>query len=217
MDKHYYDKIFSTERMRKYFEKYPNEESKAIEHYHLNIELSESFYPLLSIFEVALRNSLNRELIIFFGTSDWYLKMVATTGLKNLSGEIKKAQRHIANRKKMVTGSKIVAELTLGFWVQLLNAEYERILWKPIRRAFPYMEKKIRQRKHVSAPVNKIRNFRNRVFHHEPIAWNSEALKNIHEDILKVIGWISKDLPEISKRSDRASNKMNELKVFLNQ
>ena len=82
MDKHYYDKIFSTERMRKYFEKYPNEESKAIEHYHLNIELSESFYPLLSIFEVALRNSLNRELITFFGTSDWYLKMVATTGLK---------------------------------------------------------------------------------------------------------------------------------------
>ena len=217
MNKHYYDKIFSTARMRKYFEKYPNEESKAIEHYHLNIELSESFYPLLSIFEVALRNSLNRELITFFGTSDWYLKMVATTGLKNLNGEIKKAQRHIANRKEMVTGSKIVAELTLGFWVQLLNAEYERVLWKPIRRAFPYMEKKIRQRKHVSAPVNKIRNFRNRVFHHEPIAWNSEALKNIHEDILKVIGWISKDLPEISKRSDRASNKINELKVFLNQ
>lgn len=85
MDKHYYDKIFSTERMRNYFEKYPNEESKAIEHYHLNIELSESFYPLLSIFEVALRNSLNRELITFFGTSDWYLKMVATTGLKNLN------------------------------------------------------------------------------------------------------------------------------------
>lgn len=79
------------------------------------------------------------------------------------------------------------------------------------------MEKKIRQRKQVSAPVNKIRNFRNRVFHHEPIAWNSEALENIHEDILKVIGWISKDLPEISKKSDRASNKMNELKVFLNQ
>ena len=99
----------------------------------------------------------------------------------------------------------------------ILNAEYERVLWKPIRRAFPYMEKKIRQRKQVSAPVNKIRNFRNRVFHHEPIAWNSEALENIHEDILKVIGWISKDLPEISKKSDRASNKMNELKVFLNQ
>ena len=107
MDKHYYDKIFSTERMRKYFKKYPNKESKAIEHYHLNIELSESFYPLLSIFEVALRNSLNRELITFFGTSDWYLKMAATTDLKNLNGEIKKAQRHIANRKEMVTGQKL--------------------------------------------------------------------------------------------------------------
>ena len=76
MDKHYYDKIFSTERMRKYFEKYPNEESKAIEHYHLNIELSESFYPLLSIFEVALRNSLNRELITFF----WYIRLVFKNG-----------------------------------------------------------------------------------------------------------------------------------------
>lgn len=61
--------------MEKYCNRYPDSEQKAIEHYHSNIELSESFYSILSIFEVAFRNSLNRELTEYFGAKDWYLKV----------------------------------------------------------------------------------------------------------------------------------------------
>ena len=59
MDKHFYEKVFSTQRMEKYFNRYPNDDQKAISHYKSNIELSESFYSVLSMFEVSLRNSLN--------------------------------------------------------------------------------------------------------------------------------------------------------------
>jgi hypothetical protein len=58
--------------MEKYFTRYPADEDKAIKHYRGNILISESFYPLLTIFEVALRNSLDRELRAFFGTDEWY-------------------------------------------------------------------------------------------------------------------------------------------------
>jgi hypothetical protein len=197
------EKVFSTERMRKYFENYPADEAKAIRHYQLNISVSESLYPILCLFEVSLRNSLNRELCGKYGTADWYLALSTQPGLKALNNEVTLAKRHITKRGETITASKVVAELTLGFWVRILNAEYERILWKDLRRAFPYMAKSERKRHNVSAPINKIRDFRNRIFHHEPVLWNIEKVEQIHSDIYKVCGWISKDLPEFIKYIDR--------------
>ncbi|WP_084709074.1 Abi family protein [Aequorivita vladivostokensis] len=206
MDRHFYEKVFSTQRMDKYFNRYPNDEAKAIVHYKTNIELSEAFYAVLSMYEVAFRNSLNRELTEYFGTVDWYLKIASVSGLKNLNGSIQTAQKHIANRNETITANKVIAELTMGFWVRLFNAEYELILWKPLRKAFPYLEKSERQRNNVSAPINKIRDFRNRVFHHEPISWNLYRLIETHERILKVMGWLNEDLPKVAKEIDRVPN-----------
>jgi len=126
-----------------------------------------------------------------------------TRGTRAPAGEVTLAQRHITKRGETITASKVVAELTLGFWVRILNAEYERILWKDLRRAFPYMEKSERKRHNVSAPVNKIRDFRNRIFHHEPVLWNIDKVGQIHSDTRKVCGWINKDLPEFIKIIDR--------------
>ncbi len=61
--KYFFEKVFSTERMRRYYAAHPTDDAMAITHYQSNIELSSSFYACLSVFEVALRNSLNRELI----------------------------------------------------------------------------------------------------------------------------------------------------------
>ena len=212
MDKHYYEKVFSTQRMQKYFNRYPDNEGAAIKHYHNNIELSEGFYSCLSMFEVALRNSLNRELTEQFG-EEWYLRFETIPGLRNLKSQINTAKKHIANRDETITPNKVVAELTLGFWVRLLNAEYELVLWKPLRKAFPYLEKAKRQRHKVSAPVNKIRNFRNRVFHHEPISWNLDNLMEIHEMIFEVMSWINQYLPEIAKNHDRIPQIMEKVKT----
>jgi hypothetical protein len=98
MDKRFYENVFSTERMQKYFENYPNDEEKAIAHYLYNIELSQSFYSTLSMFEVALRNSLNKQLTIHFGTQEWYLKIDSVNGLRNLRHSINTAKKHILNR-----------------------------------------------------------------------------------------------------------------------
>lgn len=203
MDKHFYEKVFSTQRMEKYFNRYPNDDQKAISHYKSNIELSESFYSVLSMFEVALRNSLNRELTEYFRTNDWYLRVESVPGLRNLKSSINTAKRRIANRNETITANNVIAELTIGFWVGLFNAEYELILWKPLRKVFPYLEKQQRQRNNVSAPINKIRDFRNRVFHHEPISWNLDRLEETHKRILTVMSWINKDLPEITQNIDR--------------
>ena len=189
--------------MERYFNLYPNDEGRAIQHYQCNLQLSEALYVSLSVFEVTLRNALSRELETMTKREDWYAIFPTTPGLSKLNKYITQATKQIAGRHENITPSKIIAELTLGFWVSLLNSEYERILWKDLRRAFPYMPKSMRKRKNVSAPLNTFRTFRNRVFHNESICWNINRVKEIHTEMVTVMGWINKDVPQWLKHTDR--------------
>jgi hypothetical protein len=69
----------------------------------------------------------------------------------------------------------------------------------------------------VSAPLNKIRNFRNRVFHHEPICWSFSELEKTHKEIIQVMGWINIDLPQIIAEMDRVENVLQNAKNKLNE
>lgn len=209
MDRAFLQKVFSNERTEKYLELYLDEK-KALRHYYVNLYVSEAFYPVLSILEVALRNSLNRELSTMFQSQNWYSRFSSTPGLNNLNREITLAINHITKRGESVTSSKVVAELTLGFWVRLLNVEYEMVLWKDLRRAFPFMPKLEKKRHNVSAPLNKIRNFRNRVYHNEPITWNFNYLDEIHMEMQMTLGWLNKDLPRFSQPVDRVKTMLRQ-------
>lgn len=212
--KEFYEKVFSVKRMERYFRLHKSEK-KAILHYYCNIELAESFYSTLSVLEVSLRNALSRELQKMTGREDWYELFKIETNLSRLNYYIEQAKRQILNRSEEVIPSKIIAELTLGFWVTLLNSEYERLLWKHLRKAFPCMPKKMRQRKNLSTPLNTIRRFRNRVFHNESICWNLEMVSSIHDSITNVMGWINKDLPDWIKPIDHFEDTKHKIQSML--
>ena len=203
LTKQFVEKVFSRKRMERYFALYPDNDAKAICHYECNLMLAESLYISLSVLEVTLRNALCRELETLTGREDWYAIFPTTPGLRSLNHYVTEAAQHIIGRHEQITPSKIVAELTLGFWVSLLNSEYERTLWQALRRAFPYMPRKDRQRRKVSAPLNTFRRFRNRIFHNESICWNLSRVEEIHADILKVIGWMNCDLPVWVEKQER--------------
>lgn len=189
--------------MERYFALYPDDEQRAITHYRCNLELSEAMYFSLPVFEVTLRNALCRELIHMTGREDWYVVFPNTPGLAALNRYITQAIKQISGRHEQITPSKVIAELTLGFWVSLLNSEYERVLWKNLRRAFPFMPKVKRQRKNVSAPLNRLRAFRNRIFHNESICWNINHVKGLHSEIIEILGWMNSGVPEWVARYDR--------------
>ena len=189
--------------MRPYYDRYPGNEKKALQHYRQNIQLAESLLPSLSIYEVALRNSLIRELERMTGQKDWYVYFSTVSSLKDLDSQVDLAKQHILKRGEIVTPDKINGELTMGFWVLLFNAKYERYLWKDLRKAFPYMPKSKRQRKYVSAPLNEIRDLRNRVFHNESISWSLSRLEELHHYILEVCSWMIPDMPFWIKKVER--------------
>jgi hypothetical protein len=211
LDKIFFERVFSEERLEKYFKRHGDTE-KAMTHYRCNIEISEAFYPCISTFEVALRNGISRELSVRFGRDDWYSVFASTPGLTGLNRYISQANKQIAGRKEYSSPSKIIAELTLGFWVRLFNVEYERSLWKDLRRVFPNMPKTQRQRKKIAPPLNRFRALRNRIFHNEPISWNLANLVQLHDEMLTVMGWINREIPlwiEPFDRFDAVLKKVN--------
>jgi hypothetical protein len=99
-------------------------------------------YGLLHGLEVAVRNASHHALTASFGTPAWY-------DIAPLSGywidQIDKAKH-----KPGVGGipGKVVAELTFGFWVDLLQGGNHRSLWvdRKLNKAFPNAG---RHRKHI--------------------------------------------------------------------
>ena len=212
-DKIFFERAFSEARMRPYYRKYPGNAKKAELHYKQNIQLAESLVPSLSVFEVSLRNALIRELERMSGQKDWYRSFQSNVRLKPLYRYVQIASMHIQTRGESISPDKINGELTLGFWVSLFNAEYEKTLWKGLRLAFPSIPKGWRQRKNVSAPLNAIRSLRNRVFHHEAISWNLSRLTELHQLITKVIGWIDPSLQEWLKKTDRFESVVRRIRI----
>ena len=202
---------FSSQRLEKYIRLYDGDEAKVVAHYKANLALAESLYTSLSVFEVTLRNALSKELERMMGRKDWYSAFQSNPALKSLTSEVTVAIRHISQRGEMVSPDKIVAELTFGFWVTLLNSEYELTLWKGLRLAFPHMPKKDRKRKNVSSPCNALRKLRNRVFHHESICWDLDCIPDIHNRLVTVLGWMNSDMPVWLDEVDRFSKVVDEI------
>ena len=212
----FFEKVFSLDRMEPYFKLYPGDEKTAIKHYECNIKLSEACYVFLSVLEVALRNAMIRELVKYTGSNDWYNFFLANPKLRSTHRYIREAEKHIIERGETVSPAKMNAEFTLGFWVSLLNSEHEKQLWKSLRKAFPNMPKPIRKRKNVSAPLNRMRAFRNRVFHNESICWNLVYVEKFHREMLKVMDWINQDLVVWETNVDRFDNVCSDIRKDMN-
>jgi hypothetical protein len=195
MDRKTIERIFSKNRLQPYLNRHDLDFDIAVKHYKINIEISESFYPLLSILEIALRNSFDYQLTRKFNDKNWFenpefIKISSRFQIDRIT----EARNSIQREKKSITSGKIISELSFGFWTSLLDSKFERILWKNLRLAFPNCPKQIRQRKTMSSKFNGIRKLRNRIFHHESISWNLDAVSEYKKEMIEGINWLDKDL-----------------------
>src|SRR5882672_7060199 len=175
-------KALSLERLHPYLLLSDNDRLLAIKLYEWNTALSESFYGLLQGLEIALRNAMHRVLSEAYGRSDWYEVCPLQPEHNDAIG---KAKKRILDDRKLVIPSKVVAELTFGFWVALSGPRYAQNLWdKTLHKAFV---KKL-GRKALHKRLDKIRKLRNRVAHHESIL--ARVLKDDFSSIIETVHWI---------------------------
>ena len=173
--------------------------------YLYNLVLNEALYTPLSFLEITLRNSLHTSLSSFIGTTTWY--DLPGNLLPAQARDVTKVKRRITGLGKSITPGRIVSELNFGFWVSLLSGDYEAHIWRPdkasvLKASFPNIPRAKRQRGTVYGRYNRLRELRNRVFHHESI-WNRPTLWQDYEAIYEAIDWISPEIVTASRMVDR--------------
>ena len=67
------NKYLSRPRYNRYLNAVGNDSSKAKRLYNANIRLAQAFHPVITQFEVILRNSLNTQLTSYFVDTDWII------------------------------------------------------------------------------------------------------------------------------------------------
>jgi len=182
--------LFSEKRLQTYYRLLNGDKEKALVYYLLNIEISKSFYPLLSTVEIILRNAIHNSCSTHFGTDKWFLN----SGIPSIDDRIEKASKKIISRKQEPTPDLLVAELTLGFWTSLFHKRYARYFWKPLMHSFPCLPTELKHRDKISYQLEQIRKFRNRIFHYEPVCNDLSTLRKNHAAVLSILNWLNKDI-----------------------
>ncbi len=212
MQQETFEILFSKSRIRKYRERVFYDNELAVELYLKNIELSQSFYPLLALIEVILRNRIDLQLSKKYNSSEWFEKFAEEH--PDFKQEIMIAKNKILSRNEKLNKDKIVAELSFGFWSALFNSKYSATLWKSLRLSFPNLEKKNRQLRKVSSPINHIRKFRNRIFHYEPIVWNLKYVREINNISKNLLLWLADDIDIFLSQLVKTETKIIQIETF---
>lgn len=183
------ERALSNNRLRRYLADSGGILDAALSLYERNARLAEAYYRPLQSLEVCLRNHLSAELTGHYGTH-WFLN----GGPPFDKEEVDKINRAIIDLKRAGRGASpgaVIAELSFGFWVAVLSRKYDATLWRTTF-ASVFLEGGRRMgRQTVHNRMDAIRNFRNRVFHHEPIYHLNPA--QMHDEIIQAIAWICPD------------------------
>lgn len=176
----------SPERMNSYFIRAKGDRGKAFELYLWNTSLSSSLYGPLQMLEVTLRNSINKQLCDKYG-NDWYQITNPAIFLDNQANRLAEAMKDF-DKTRPITVSDVVANISFGFWTDILHFEMYDELWKQCtHKAFPHRPKGTK-RNTIAPFVKRLKELRNRVAHHEPIL--SRDLAKDHDLILEILDWI---------------------------
>lgn len=184
-----------------------------ITNYFFNLEISESLYPALQAFEIALRNSIHLALSDLYGTSYWFddphlFPITQPPHPENRQRRsIRDARKTLADNKKPMDSDRIVAELHFGFWHGMLIRPFESKIWRIdswrlLRETFPNAPRRNFDRQIAWTACDRIRIIRNRVMHYEPV-WSRPHLGLDHRHILESLRWLSIDMHETIAMCDR--------------
>lgn len=183
-----------------------NSKSKAQKLYRVNLRVSQAFYPILNLFEIFLRNIVNYQIASHFSNPNWiitekngFMNNDSLTASKHfLKNSVIKAEKTIRRKGGTVTSGKVIAEQSFGFWTSFFDTHHYRLIGGVVIHCFPNKPAHI-NRNQINQKLNRIREFRNRIYHNEPICFDGNRIDfteatTIKLEIYELLEWIDVDL-----------------------
>lgn len=215
---------FSSPRIGRYLTACANDPKRCLKLYKSNLKVAQTFHPLLGSLEVILRNGINDQLTSFFSDPDWIINqktgfMIApslthvnkrtnkTETNRFLLNSVKRAEKKLIKKRIGVTSGRIISEQTFGFWTDIFeNHHYKLLRGRPIK-IFKNLPSGY-GRTEVLNELNKVRQFRNRINHNEPICFVGTNIDftntlAVYNSILNLMTWINPELNKWVKSFDK--------------
>lgn len=223
----------SPHRIGRYLIAAGSDKSKGAKLYKANLKISQAFHPLLGVLEVILRNYINIKLSAHFTDVAWILNQKTgfmidpslvrrdpITGIYRpnhfLKLSVEKAEQRFIRLGIPITPTRIIAEQTLGFWTDFYTVHHYRLLLgKPIK-VFNHLPTG-HGRHEVYDRLDKIREFRNRINHNEPVCFKGRNIdfsyvEEIYEAIIEILDWIDPDIVKWVRNIDSVKTRIGSAK-----
>lgn len=213
-------KYISAARLQRYEEICGNDPKKSLKLYQTNLRLSQAFYPILSLFEIILRNAINEEMIRYYNDAEWlknrrntlvYSDINSRTGKPFINDYLKKNIEKIINNNQQASTGKILSELSFGFWTDLFEPKYFPLVNGRPMYIFSSLPAGT-NRSIISGRLKTIRVFRNRIYHNEPIIFgvdqsgktifNTQDCVNIYNELKAFFEYFNLDFKAWTQRID---------------
>ena len=182
------ESIISRERLGTYLAATGFDRERALNLYAWNMRIAAAFFPLLGAAEICSRNLIAARLEAVYGAIWWRSSQLHTTMGKRGKGIVLRVADKITDSGKPETPGRVIAELSFGFWVNMLLYKYDPVLWAPLHPHFPELPTDV-DRTGLHLRLLQVQSLRNRIGHHEPIF--ARNLTQDYADCLGLVRWMN--------------------------
>lgn len=217
-----FEHVLSANRMSRYFSACGCNTVKAMTLYRRNLLLSQELFTIISCFEIALRNAIDRHYMVQYG-ADWLRQSVNSGGMfhnqacRVAAETIKDALRKLGAR---YTHPKLVAELGFGFWRYTFAPHQFTAGGRSLLAIFPAKPQSspIMQynASYVFNQLSDINNIRNRIAHHEPVCFrlslkDTSYARQHYAQINQLLNWMNIDERSLLYGLDHVNTILNKI------
>lgn len=210
----------SAPRFNKYLNSCDNNKRKAHKLYRANLALSEKLYSVIGIFEVILRNSIDRHFKNIYGDT-WLEDAASPGGYLDISsgceGSFHSIHEAIHKLSSKYTHDRLVAKLSFGFWVFQFASKDYAASGSNLLNIFINRSPGIRQ-KDIFKKLVKIKELRNRIAHYEPICFDNKTgsistdhTRKCYDTIIQLLDWLGCNTSKILYGIDGVKKKIGEI------
>ena len=204
----YFESIISPERTHKYLIACAGDTRRAMTLYRYNLKLSQEMFTIISCFEVSLRNKIDKEMRLHFGT-DRLRDMILPGGPLYYDHRVEGSRKIIEKaynglmREGRYTHSKLLAEMEFGVWKFMFNNVQYRLLGRHLLNIFPNKPTSSALNRYdntyIFNELDTINKLRNRIAHHEPICFGQpvhidvQKARECYNKMIKLLQWMGID------------------------
>jgi hypothetical protein len=221
-----FENIVTSVRMNRYLAACTGNTAKAMTLYRINLRLSQELFTVVSCFEVALRNAIDKHCIANLG-NDWLRNGALQGGagiFDNANCRLTAKNINDAVRELNIryTHNKVVAELGFGFWRYMFAPYQYTATGRSLLAIFPAKPTSTAtvqyNQSFVFNQLMQINDLRNRIAHHEPVCFqsglpikDSTYARQHYGLILQFFQWMSIDQSSLLYGLDHVNSICNQI------